>query len=213
MKKLIFILLSFILTISACKKEDETPTLVAPVAIDASDITNESFTAKWNTSSGATDYEMDVATDQDFANIVKALKFLGSSSTVVDGLEGNTEYFYRLRATLNGGSPSGNSNTINVYTLPDAPVATEATNITSDGFTSNWDGVDGITNYVLYISQDNFTSDPPIYVPGYDGAVVDGTTHSVTGLESGTIYYYAVRANADARVSVLSNSIVVETTH
>jgi hypothetical protein len=211
MKQLIFLILAFLLIISACKKDDDPQTLAAPVATDASDLTNDGFTANWNPSSGANDYELDVATDNAFNNIVESLKNLAPSSEAIDGLEDNTEYFYRVRATLNGTNPSANSNTINVITSPDAPVATNATNISSSGFTANWDAVDGITNYVLYISTDNFTSDPPVYVPGYDGAVIDGTSHIVTGLESNTFYYYAVRSKADARVSEVSNSIAVET--
>ena len=108
------------------KKDDDPEVLTAPTAIDASDITNEGFTANWNTSSGANDYELDVATDNNFSNIVKSLKNLAPSSTAIDNLEDNTEYFYRLRATLNGGSPSANSNTISLITMPDSPVATEA---------------------------------------------------------------------------------------
>jgi len=206
------ILLFVILLIAACGKKDDTPpALLAPVATDASEVDNLSFTANWIPSSGANDYELDVATDSDFNNIVKLLKNLAPSSTVIDDLNDNTEYFYRVRATLNGANSSGNSNTISVYTLPDAPLAIEATNITSSGFTANWEAVDGLTDYVLYISLDNIPAYPPTFIPGYDGAPINGTSHTVVGLESGTFYYYAVRTRVDARVSDLSNSVMVET--
>ena len=207
------ILLSFILIIAACKKDDDPQPPSAPVATDASDVTNESFTANWNTASGANDYELDVATDGSFNNIVVALKNLAPSSTAVDNLDDNTEYFYRVRGTLNGATPSANSNTISVFTLPDAPVVTAATNISSSGFTANWEAVDGLTDYVLYISLNNIPADPPTYIPGYDCLPINGTSHTVTGLESGTIYYYAVRTKVDARVSEISNSIEAETSN
>jgi len=206
------ILLFVILSITACGKKDDTPpALLAPVATDASDVDNLSFTANWVPSSGANDYELDVATDSDFNNIVKLMKNLAPSSTVIDDLSDNTEYFYRVRATLNGANSSGNSNTISVYTMPDAPLALEATNITSSGFTANWEAVDDLTDYVLYISMENIPADPPTFIPGYDGVPINGTSHTVVGLESGTFYYYAVRTRVDARVSDLSNSVMVET--
>lgn len=205
------ILLSFIILFATCKKDEDPEPLSAPVATDASDVTNTGFTANWNTVSGANDYEVDIATDNSFSNIVKTLKNLAPSSTAIDDMDDNTEYFYRVRATLNGANPSANSNTISVITSPDAPVAVEATNVSSTGFTANWEAVDGLTDYVLYISLNNIPADPPTYIPGYDGAPINGTSHTVTGLNSGTIYYYAVRTKVDARVSDFSNSIEAET--
>jgi len=207
------ILLSLIILFATCKKDEDPQPLSAPVATDATDVTNTGFTANWNTVSGANDYELDVATDGSFNNIVVALKNLAPSSTAVDNLDDNTEYFYRVRGTLNGATPSANSNTISVFTLPDAPVVTAATNISSSGFTANWEAVDGLTDYVLYISLNNIPADPPTYIPGYDGLPINGTSHTVTGLESGTIYYYAVRTKVDARVSEMSNSIEAETSN
>ncbi len=118
-----------------------------------------------------------------------------------------------VQATKNGANPSTNSNTISVFTMPNAPVAAAATNISSSGFTANWDAVDALTDYVLYVSLDNIPADPPTYIPGYNGLPINGTSHTLTGLESGTIYYYAVRAKADARVSEMSNSVEIQTTN
>ena len=95
--------------------------------------------------------------------------------------------------------------------LPNAPVAIAATAETSSGFTANWQAVDGLTDYVLYVSLDNIPADPPSYIPGYDGQPINGTSHTLTGLESGTIYYYTVRTKVDARVSEMSNSIFTQT--
>jgi len=48
-------------------------------------------------------------------------------------------------------------------------------------------------------------------LPGYDGKEVTGTSHDVTGLNSGTIYYYVVKAKSSDRISSISNSIEVLT--
>jgi len=204
------ILFSLIILFAACKKDDDPQPPSTPIAKEASDVTNNGFTANWTPAAGANDYEVDVATDNSFNNLVKTIKNLGSS-TLIDGLDGNTEYFYRVRATWNGANPSANSNTISVITMPDEPVAIAATNITNSGFTANWEAVEGIVDYVLYVSNDNIPADPPTWITGYDGVPVNGTSHTLTGLESGTIYYYAVRAKADARVSEFSNSVMIET--
>ena len=207
------LLLSFIILFATCKEDDDPQPLPAPVATDASDITNEGFTANWNEVSGANAYQLDVATDNAFSNIVKSYQNLAPSSEAIDGLDDNTEYFYRVRASENGNRQSAYSNTISLFTSPDAPVATAATNVTSDGFTANWESVDGLTDYVLYVSLNNIPADPPSWIPGYDGQPINGTSHTLTGLDSGTIYYYAVRTNVDARVSEMSNSIEVETSN
>ena len=204
-------MLSLVILFYACDTVDDPATPQVPVATAASDITNEWFTANWNSSSGANDYELDVATDAAFTAIIRSMKNLSPSSTVIDNLNGNTEYFYRVRATFNGENASGNSNSISVFTLPDTPIAINATNISNNGFTANWNAVPGITNYLLYVSLDNFPADPPNNLPGYDGKELTETSDNVTGLNSGTIYYYVVKAKSSDRTSSISNSIMVQT--
>jgi hypothetical protein len=205
-------ILSFIILLYACDSvNDPTPPEV-PVATAASDIMNESFTANWINSPSANDYELDVATDMGFSTIVNNQMNLGGS-TNVDNLNSNTEYFYRVRATFNGENASDNSNVISVFTLPDAPVAIDGTNISNSGFTANWNLVPGITNYLLYVSLENFPNIPPNNLPGYDGKEVTGNSDVVTGLDSGTIYYFVVKAKSDERTSEFSNSIMVQTSN
>jgi len=204
------LILSMIILLYACSQTNDPTPLQAPAATEATEITNEWFTANWNGSPGANDYELDVASDAAFTAIIRSLKNLGGP-TLVDNLNGNTEYFYRVRATLNGENASGNSNVISTFTLPDAPEAISATNISNNGFTANWNVVPGITTYLLYMSFNNFPADPPNNLPGYDGKEVTGTSHDVTGLNSGTIYYYVVKAKNGTRISSISNSIEVLT--
>lgn len=92
---------------------------VAPVAIDAASITTNGFDAKWNLSSGATDYWLDVSTTSDFSTLVSGYsnKEVGNVAIVnVAGLNSNTTYYYRVRASNVNGT-SGNSNVISVVTL------------------------------------------------------------------------------------------------
>ena len=186
----------------------------APVATAATNITQTSFDANWNASSGADGYYLDVATDSLFTSMVSGYDNLNAGNVTtynVTGLTANTDYYYRVRAYNNGGT-SGNSNVIALTTLPDipaAPNATAATNITQTSFDANWDSSTGADGYYLDVATDDqFTS----YVSGYENLNVGNvTTYSVTGLNENTDYYYRVRAYNTGGTSGNSNVINVTT--
>lgn len=208
MKNIAIIILLVI--ISACNKTEDPIALQAPVAIAATFVTDDSFTTNWEGVIGANGYELDIDTAADFSSNFGTIQNT-FSGTIIYNLDSNTNYFYRVRATIDGSNPSGNSNVISVYTLPVPPEELEATNVLSDGFTANWNELPGINSYLLFVSEDNFASNPPVYVTGYDGVEVTGATYDVTGLGSKTIYYYALKSQGDESISLYSNSIFVET--
>lgn len=200
-----------ILTIVGCSSDDSdsNPTPSVPIATEATDISNSSFLANWNNASNATEYKLEVATETSFANPTIQTNLGGP--TVVTQLNGNTQYFYRVSATNLNQNPSEYSNIISVITLPDAPVAIAGSDITQTSFQANWEAVTGVTEYVLYVSQDNFTSSPPEYVSGYDGITVNGTSHMVSGLDSNSFYYFRLESKVDPRISEPSNSEMIQT--
>ncbi len=186
----------------------------APVATAATNISQTTFDANWNSVSGADGYYLDVATDSSFTNMVSGYDNLNVGSVLtytVSGLTPETEYFYRVRA-YNSGGTSGNSNVISVTTLPNnpgAPVATAATNITQTSFDANWQAVSGAIGYYLDVATDNGFSN---MVPGYDNLNVGNvTTWPVTGLTPNTNYFYRVRAENSGGISGNSNVISVTT--
>ena len=76
--------------------------------------------------------------------------------------------------------------------LPAAPTANAATSITTSGFQANWSSVSGATGYRLDVSTSSAFSS---FVSGYNNLNVgNSTSRSVSGLNSGTTYYYRVRA-------------------
>lgn len=91
-------------------------TCVVPAATSANastNITANSFSANWNSSTGATLYYLDVSTDIAFANYVSGYNNLNVSNVVtysVTGLTCGTVYYYRVR-TGNSCGTSANSNT------------------------------------------------------------------------------------------------------
>ena len=91
----------------------------APVALDANDVTDNSFIANWNSSASATDYLVDVSTTKNFSNILSEYsgKSAGNNTILmVTSLQPNTQYYYRVRASNVKGA-SDNSDTISVKTL------------------------------------------------------------------------------------------------
>ena len=99
--------------------------------------------------------------------------------------------------------------TVTPATIPSPPVAQPATYIAANSFTANWISVSGATGYRLDVSTSNsFAS----YLPGYQNLDCGkGLSHSVTGLNASTTYYYRVRAYNSTGTSGNSNVINVTT--
>ena len=91
-----------------------------PVATPATNVGSASFTANWNSVSGATSYVIDVATDENFSNMVSGYnnKNVGNTTSAEISVPniGNQTYYYRVRA-VNSSGQSLSSNVITVNTI------------------------------------------------------------------------------------------------
>jgi titin len=180
-----------------------------PLATVATLVAQVSFTANWNTVSGATGYKLDVATNTGFTTFVagytnKDIPGGITTSAVVTGLTQNVTYYYRVRAYNVATNPSASSNTITLTTLA-TPVPTPATNVTQASFTANWNAAASATGYKLDVSTTSaFTS----YVSGFnDLNVGNNTSWSVIGLAPNTAYYYRVRSYNATATSANSTNV------
>jgi|GEM_PF-2094862 len=177
----------------------------APVATAATNISTTSFTANWGDVDGATSFLLRVTDNATQEFVVKDLN-LQAYSYVMTGLKPNNSYSYSVFAKFDNNEISGVSNWIDVTTLPAAPVATAATNISTTSFTANWGDVDGATSFLLRVT-DNATQD--FVLKDLD---LQAYSYVVTGLKPNNSYSYSVIAKfADNEISGLSNWIDVTT--
>jgi uncharacterized delta-60 repeat protein len=180
-----------------------------PISIAASSINQSGFIANWQAVNGASNYLLDVSEKSDFSSFVANYqnRSLNLTGEQLNGLNANMIYYYRVRAVNSTGN-SDYSNTITVITLPATPLASPATNISTAGFTANWQSVGSGNNikYLLEVSNDNFIT----LLPNFQDPI---TTISliINGLTEGTIYQYRVRAINDGGVSSYSNTIQIGT--
>ena len=190
----------------------EASFIVRPTSTNGTLPNPTGFTANWS-DVGAKSYYLDVSTEANFASFVAGYANKNVSTTTsspVTGLSAGTTYYYRVRST-DGTFTSGNSNVVTVTTLPSAPVAGSATQVTPSGFTANWTTSSGATGYILDVAYDaNFTN----FVVGFNNLTVAGSAtnaQTVSGLNAYTKCYYRVRSANSSGSSSFSNVMNVTT--
>ncbi|HTY00100.1 MAG TPA: T9SS type A sorting domain-containing protein [Bacteroidota bacterium] len=188
----------------------------APTAMPATNISGNSFRANWSASARSTSYLLDVALDSGFNAMLtnyNGLKVGNVIAADVTGLYGTTTYYYRVRASNDGGT-SGLSNSVAVTTsvgVPRVPAAKAASGVTSTSFTANWDSSASATGYILDVAIDSgFVQFLPMYHYVNVGNMLSA---SVSGLIYNSTYYYHVMATNAIGTSRPSNVIAVTTTN
>ena len=169
-----------------------------------------SFDITWDVVPDASYYVIDIATDEQFTNILSDFeeKSVTSPSINIEGLLTNTRYYFRIKA-YNSYTSSAYSETSSTKTDSiTPPVAQQPPNVGEYEIYAKWTLVPGATSYSLDVATDaNFST----FVPGNENLSVAGTSSIVRGLQPSTTYYYRVRATIDNNTSNYSNIISVDT--
>lgn len=129
----------------------------------------------------------------------------GAYTASLSSLAANTRYYYRAYAR-NDCPDTAVTATASVYTSPDAPVANAAGSVTTNSFAASWNNVTGSESetYQIQVSTSNL----------FGTTVVDQTSTSgstISGLSSGTTYYYRVRATNTGGSGDWSNVVTFTT--
>ena len=176
--------------------EQVTTLPAAPTNISISDIETNGFFVSWETANSQLNYQIDLATDSEFSQILPEY----DSRLISDGLEytfddldSSTEYFFRIRSVNQTGNLRSNySATFRVATTPDQPEFLPITNLSETGVTIAWSEIDRITEYRFDIATD---SEFENLHPSYSNKSASTETEiDITELTALTTYYVRVRA-------------------
>ena len=137
--------------------QKDNPEISRPAVMDATNVTDTEFTANWIAVNKATSYLLDVFyfSDNQPQYVLQDYNILDTKLTV-KGLQPGRIYYYSVQAT-DGVHTSAESNivaAINPVTDMEPPVATEATEVSKDGFRANWTSVENATQYELRVRSE-----------------------------------------------------------
>ncbi|MCL4253599.1 MAG: hypothetical protein KJ043_07465, partial [Anaerolineae bacterium] len=157
------------------------PTLIAPADMLVTTDTNLTFS--WNSVSGATQYQIQIATDSGFTNIIHNHTLASTSYNYT--LPGQGRYYWRVRA--NGGTWSS----VRYFDIPSPfiPLLLTPDNlaIVGNSVDFSWSPVVNATEYQIQISTSNTFSSTLL------NQTITGTSYNYIFTQSGT-RYWRVRA-------------------
>jgi outer membrane protein assembly factor BamB/fibronectin type 3 domain-containing protein len=159
----------------------------APTGLSASTASDTSLSLTWNAVAGATRYLVLEATVS--GGPYTQVAATTTTTKLVTGLTAATTYYFVVEAS-NGvaTSPASSQASAATAATPAAPVGLSGSAHTSSSVTLSWGTVTGATKYYVY--EATVSGGPYTQV-----AVVSGTNgRTVTGLASGTTYYFVVKA-------------------
>lgn len=180
----------------------------APGNLSATTVSDSQLNLNWTDNSG-NESGFEIERSQDGTNFSKIAEVGGNTTSYSsDGLNANTQYWYRIRAKNNGGN-SAYSNVANATTrdvAPNTPQSLSATPVSNTQINLNWtDNSGNETGFEVERSTDgtNFSKIADL------GA--NTTSYQNTGLSTLTRYWYRVRAKNAIGNSGYSNIADVTT--
>jgi hypothetical protein len=188
---------NYLTTITAGNTGSKITVPGKPTINSASDIQQTSFTARWQATTGAENYRLDVSADNFITNIPGFNNLtVPLTSLLVNGLQPGVVYKYRMRA-INESGVSENSNETQVTTLAPTPVLNTLSNVSQFGFDVSWPLVSSATSYEVDVSDNNFSG----FIIGYNKLSTTENSVTIMGLTPGRIYQTRVRAVNDGGIS------------
>jgi hypothetical protein len=178
----------------------DPPTLNSPANGATSQPTT--LTLKWNASTGATSYHLQVATDNAFTAKVFDDSTLTGTSKQIGPLLNSKTYFWRVKAKNEDGASAWSA--VRNFTTegPSAPppptLNSPANNATSQPttLTLKWNASAGATSYRLQVATDNAFA-----APVFDDSTLISTSRQIGPLANSISHFWRVKAKNDAGAS------------
>lgn len=181
---------------------------VNPSNISFSNITSSQATASWPNISGAVGYEINY-TICSASNYNGALTTNTSGTSVnLTGLTAGTQYKMQIRTVFSNGCFSAWSTSSNCFTTP-SPCGqvngsnSSASNISTNGFTANWQAVSGASFYNVKVkkcAESNYNNALNFQTSN------NATSTSIQGLDCGECYNFQVQAVCNSGAGSWSSS-------
>ena len=189
-----------------------TPAMPAVVALPATDIVENGYTANWKSVPGATKYQVEMF----YYNPTTGAKTRQKNVTLESTVTSYSYSFALLKNKMNSYVITAYAGAIDDYKAvsdtvfvslikPAAVAASEATNVTETGFTANWEASeDKSVKYILTVTLNGVEVSKDTLI---------GTSKAITGLTAGTEYSYTVYTlNVVGLKSAASKAMTVTTT-
>ena len=189
-----------------------TPAMPAVVALPATDIVENGYTANWKSVPGATKYQVEMF----YYNPTTGAKIRQKNVTLESTVTSYSYSFALLKNKMNSYVITAYAGAIDDYKAvsdtvfvslikPAAVAALEATDVTETGFTANWEASeDESVKYILTVTSNGVEVSKDTLI---------GTSKAITGLTAGTEYSYTVYTlNVVGLKSAASKAMTVTTT-
>jgi 6-phosphogluconolactonase (cycloisomerase 2 family)/fibronectin type 3 domain-containing protein len=192
-----------VLLLTGCPSPQTLPPVPTGLTVGDADCT--SLCISWSTAAGADSYQL--YRDVDQGGAFAALVYSNQDSQFQDmGLEINTAYWYKVRATNAAGSSALSEAVSGSTTALAVPAAVAISAATDTSLSLTWNAVTGADTYqVMKDAAPNGSFATEVYA----GSALQCTD---TGLALGTDYYYEVRALRGSAVSAYSAPVQGTTT-
>ncbi len=189
----------------------DVPKVVLRSPVKDSTILGTSVWLKWKSVSGRDYYQMQLATDDNFTNVVKFLDTLHINEIKIDNLKKGQGYYWRVRASKYNVFGEY-SNTLRFYTAyadttkPKPLTPADSAMDVNTSITFHWEKIDTAEYYQLEIAEDvNF--DDLFYM---NENILENEL-TVNDFNKGTRYYWRVRFASASGYSMYSQTYTFET--
>jgi N-acetylneuraminic acid mutarotase len=172
----------------------------APELNRANNITQQSASVSWTSTTGSAVYLIDLNTTDTFEDETSIFRDfpLAVPFRVIEDLEPGLRYHVRVQ----GSNGSGSSGTMDppdyghtsFITIPSTPILDVVSNYTQNSFDVSWAEVRGASGYIVDASDNFFQT----FLTGFNEKQVTNNRVTISGLSPGVTYQVRVRSNNES---------------